>query len=83
MWFQEKHTKLFDVKKLMNCSVDIVFIGHEIRPCDKTCGKEKCVLCPTGLYQPFLSHSDDPIRKQCFKPDLECNPRGMYQYPVI
>lgn len=57
-------------QKIYNCKP-----GHEIRPCDKTCGKEKCVLCPTGLYQPFLSHSDDPIRKQCFKPDLECNPR--------
>lgn len=57
-------------QKIYNCKP-----GSEIRPCDKTCGEEKCVLCPTGTFQPFLSHSDDPIRKQCFKPDLECNPR--------
>ncbi|XP_065935998.1 uncharacterized protein [Magallana gigas] len=59
----------------MNYSADIVFLGSEIRPCDKSCEEEKCIPCPIGTYQPFLSHSDDPIRKQCFKPDLNCDPR--------
>lgn len=62
----------------MNYSADIVFLGYEIRPCDKFFDVEKCIPCPTGTYKPFLSHSDDPIRKQCFKPDLNCDPRGTY-----
>lgn len=57
-------------QKIYNCKP-----GSEIRHCDKTCAEEKCVPCPEGLSQPYLSHSDDPIQKRCFKPEMECNPR--------